>query len=519
MYRVLLVDDDTIVHMFLKDMLHWEDCGFSIAGTARDGEEALALLPRLSPDLILTDLRMPKLDGLALIRRLRAEDYDGAIVVLSCHDDYASVRDALTSGADDYLIKNNLNEEILSGALRTARERLEQRRADAAQREHLLFLSRVGLKNVRREFLERILAGETDEAALHKLMERAGLRGSYRRCAVQLFQLTDEDDSRGEELSDFCAEQVQKRHAEWIELPHGVYAVLTDLTAVASSAVTNERLTGLLHVVTHYARETLHMELVRTQSAVCSGADALAQALRQAHALLQHGFYAPGLYVCGEAPSFTEELPPKATAFAQELPALLRVASADELAQKWDDALAACREVHVYPGVLLNWLFRCDQAANVRRTQSFYAGLHTLDQYADCIRDYEERRQGVHNTAPDLHTSPTIREAVSYIQAHCTENIGLGHVARHIGLAPTYFSTLFKKELGIGFSEYLLMERLRRVCEQLPYSRETIRAISERSGLPDYQYFCKIFKKRIGVTPAAYRRGERAPSQIKVTVS
>lgn len=517
MYRVLLVDDDMIVRMFLKDMLHWEEFGFEIAGAARDGEEALALTQSLSPDLILTDISMPRLDGVELTRRLRASGYDGAIVALSCHDDFSFVKSAMQYGADDYLLKNHLSEDSLGEMLRAVRKKVEQRRADASQQEQLESLAQTGLQSLRRAFLTQILSGQTDEAELRDLMGRAGLHGAYRRCAVLLFQPLDADDGQQEAFAEFCGGQAQMRQAELLPLTHGVHAVLADLTAVASAAATAERLTALQHAAAHFAQNYLDVGLVRTQSAVCAGACALAQALRQAYDLLQHGFYGPGLYVSSEAPALSDTVPPEAAAFAQTLPERLRHASAEALARDWDTCLSACREARVRPGVLLDWLRLCDQAAGVRREQAFYAGLRAFESYTACGAEYEQRRQDIQCAALSEQVNPAIREAVQYIQAHCTEAIGLGHAARHAGLAPTYFSTLFKKELGIGFAEYLLTERLRRVCAQLSHSGETIRAISERNGFPDYQYFCKTFKKRMGVSPAAYRRGERAPDEKKDT--
>ncbi|MBP3312495.1 MAG: response regulator, partial [Butyricicoccus sp.] len=69
MYQVLLVDDDLIVRMFLKDVLAWEKFGFEVMGDARDGEEALELAQKYQPDLILTDISMPRMNGVELIRR------------------------------------------------------------------------------------------------------------------------------------------------------------------------------------------------------------------------------------------------------------------------------------------------------------------------------------------------------------------------------------------------------------------------------------------------------------------
>lgn len=105
MYRTPIVDDDMIVRMYLKDVIHWEDHGFTIVGIARDGKEALEIVKESDTDLILTDISMPRMNGIQLIQQLRRDKYDGVINVLSCHDDFEFVKSALQEGADDYLLK------------------------------------------------------------------------------------------------------------------------------------------------------------------------------------------------------------------------------------------------------------------------------------------------------------------------------------------------------------------------------------------------------------------------------
>ena len=98
-----------------------------------------------------------------------------------------------------------------------------------------------------------------------------------------------------------------------------------------------------------------------------------------------------------------------------------------------------------------------------------------------------------------------VREAARYIRTHYQEPIGLGHAARAVGLAPTYLSARFKKEMGVGFAEYLLDTRLAHVKRGLQDSSVTVKALSEQAGFADYQHFCKTFKKKVGVSPRAYR--------------
>ena len=126
-YRVLLVDDDMIVRIFLQNMVRWESCGFEVCGVARDGGEAFAQYQNKQPDLILTDISMPQVDGIELIRQLREHGYEGVIIVLSCHDDFGLVKNAMQAGADDYLLKNHVDENAMESLLSTLRAKVEAR--------------------------------------------------------------------------------------------------------------------------------------------------------------------------------------------------------------------------------------------------------------------------------------------------------------------------------------------------------------------------------------------------------
>ena len=126
MRKTLIVDDDHLVRSYLKILPSWERAGFSIEADARDGEEALGILERADMDLLVTDISMPLMDGIELIRRVRQENQRVYIIVLSCHDEFAYVKDALKEGADDYVLKNTLNEDSLLQLLEAAAQKMEE---------------------------------------------------------------------------------------------------------------------------------------------------------------------------------------------------------------------------------------------------------------------------------------------------------------------------------------------------------------------------------------------------------
>lgn len=106
MIKILLVDDDFLVRTFLSRLTNWNAHGYSVVGAAQDGEQALEMTQEYQPDIIITDISMPVMDGITLIRRLKKENNPAKIVVLSCHDDFEYVREAMKLGADEYVLKN-----------------------------------------------------------------------------------------------------------------------------------------------------------------------------------------------------------------------------------------------------------------------------------------------------------------------------------------------------------------------------------------------------------------------------
>lgn len=127
MYNILIVDDEPIVKIALRSILPWEEYGFFICGTAGNGLEALSLVEKQHPDVIITDLKMPEMDGLELIRTLKEKNYPGEILVLSNYEDFDSVRSALLLGAADYLLKIKIQADTLLACLNKTTEKLQKK--------------------------------------------------------------------------------------------------------------------------------------------------------------------------------------------------------------------------------------------------------------------------------------------------------------------------------------------------------------------------------------------------------
>lgn len=123
MLGVLIVDDELLMRIGLKSIIQWEDEGFTILGEAANGREALELAGTHRPDLIITDIKMPVMDGLELIREARRLDIGGQFVILSCLEEFQYAQEALRLGAADYLIKSDMKPQELVHVLETVKKR------------------------------------------------------------------------------------------------------------------------------------------------------------------------------------------------------------------------------------------------------------------------------------------------------------------------------------------------------------------------------------------------------------
>ena len=506
MYRVLLVDDDLIVRRFLKEALNWENEGFQIAGDVSDGIEAFNLYKYLNPDLILTDINMPHMDGLELIRRLRTDGYDSALVVLSCHDDFELVKGALQCGADEYLRKSQINQILTDQLLDQLRKLIEKRKKTAVDRRRLQELAREGQKSRQRGVIQQLLTGHVAAEELSDLLCAAGLKAGYHRCTVFLFQPLGADSEQLNTLFELF--EGHENENGFLEISSAIGAMILDLSDTPSAREWDDRTRELCISLSTTVSQHLALPLVLAVSEVCEGELALVQALKQGYDALQNGFYEPGVYRFGEN-KMSESIPHAASAFQKELEDLLTEGDPTSLEMAYQNVMNTFFAERTHPEKVLEWLHGCDQIAGVTRKESFYDSLKRFSQYQSCVQEYltqqvERQRERIPDTA-----GPAVRTAVRYIRSHYQESIGLGHAARAAGLTPTYLSALFKKEMGIGLAEYLMHTRLEHVKRGLQNSTETVKKLSEQAGFPDYQHFCKTFRKKVGVSPREYRRQQK----------
>lgn len=136
MYKVLLVEDETFVRESVKEIIRWEEMGFMLAGEASNGVEALEMIKREPPDLVLCDIVMPQMDGLALLKETRGAGIGSKFVMLTCIGDFEAMRQAMEYGASNYILKLSMSVKDLRETLAKVSKELSAGQAAGALRPH-----------------------------------------------------------------------------------------------------------------------------------------------------------------------------------------------------------------------------------------------------------------------------------------------------------------------------------------------------------------------------------------------
>lgn len=494
MYKVIIADDDFLVRTYLKQMIDWEAHGFTIAGDAKNGKDALKLIEQERPALIITDICMPVLDGIGLIRELRARKQPGHILVLSGHDDFAYVHEAMRLGIDDYLLKDDLTpENILHFLQEHLKEAGVEQELPVSQEE----LAKIGKAKLQEDFFAAFCQGKITEAELPTSAKRVGLPERFSFAAacqitlrgwqVRRKQFTDEDlASFRQAFSEMCQTFLGHQQPElWgqsfpVQVEAGEWGLLLVFPHAVSQAAVIQRLQALGQKLSVLAKRYFDLQLVLLLTAPQTNWLALQNARQAMAERAESLFYlSQGLYHIEDLPILQTQAPSVEGLSVEEL----------------------CEQLTKTPltrQARINFLYHCLADEDAAALQAL-ADAESLPAFLAALRTKLTALQ----SARQLH--PSVRQALTILEGHYRENLTQAEIAAAVHLNPAYFSTLFKKNMGKGFREYLAELRITAVKKRLRNSTERIKDIAATEGFDDYPYFCRLFKHLVGQTPQEYR--------------
>lgn len=526
MYKVFLVDDEIVVREGIRSNFPWEETDFVLAGEAPDGEIALSMLQDVKPDILITDIRMPFMDGLELCRQVSRSMPWLYIVILSGYDDFAYAREAISLGVKEYLLKPVSGQELRTVLERIALRIQEDKRQQAslrAYREQMASSSRF----LKEKLLTELYGGANGERILKsaRSMQMNLLANHY---LVMLLHPSPEPE--GEEAM-FSAQSVLERLAEGsggtAHLCRG-YGGFSLLVLGDNAADLEERAYGLAQAARYDVERSAGVKLL-----VAIGADV--RDLKDIPASLSDAREVMEKLKAGKAENdprrimgaqdLTREpeitLPDLDAAPVAEQLKYATTADVDGILERYVEGLGegAAQSVMMANYFFVEMLLAAsriilDSQGEPREVipEAFHAQNSVLgvDEVLPICRDMLRRAILYRDSQGSARYGSVIRKAKAFIAEHYADsNVTLHDVAAHVALSNNHFCTVFSQEMGVTFTEYLTATRIARAKELLAGTGMRTSDVAYAVGYNDPHYFSYLFKKNTGLSPRDYRKDGR----------
>lgn len=497
MKRVLIVDDDYLVRKYLSQLIEWETAGFELMEPARDGKQALEAIKKYRPDIVLTDIDMPVMNGIDLLLKVRKEPFRPHMIVLSCHDDFMYVRESMRLGAEEYFLKDEISGEKLLEILRGV--------AAAEDKETRSCSNKRAEITVSDEELLRLLEGTGSDSEI-SIPD-----------AIAALYVTDLEDASGYQqvdkrvqfyssFSKMCEEESDNcRDIKVIHVRGGWFAAFLSIPAGKTTQERRYILQKNMSIFQHKADRHYEVTLRIGVSEMAECKNDVHICWESAKDITGRAFYSRrSIFFGWQTECMGKSMPQKARDFL-DIAAEMR-ARRDHNAVKiaCNNALEAFEQEHTKESVVISWLHSADKlfGLGMLPAPAHFEDMH--ERVKAYVAACDER-------LPDTDTyGENVSGVIRFIQKNYSRDISLYDAALEVHLSTTYLSYIFHKETGITFSEYLQSCRIGRARDLLEHTDEKVREIGHMVGYNDNRHFGKIFKKMTGMTPQEYRRKNRS---------
>lgn len=517
-YKVLLVDDEPIILRSLKVAIPWEELGLTIVGEAKNGEAALQLIQETSPQIIISDIRMPVIDGIALMKEVLPRSSKLIFIFISGYGEFEYAREALRLGAFDYLLKP-IDHEELAVMLARARERLDRQK----ENEQLMLSVQTLSLLARERMLAEFTLGNPRPLQHLKWLENSELEEEYFMAVVRLDDyagLTAKWSAEEKHLWLFAVRNILE---EW-SLENGALSIFPFyngewILLFPAAISTGKRTLGeqLINGIKRYSKLNCSVGISRTTQ----GIDQLSTVYPLAAQALYQRFYS------GQAGVFIEEETAAAGSREVKYPKELELSLIESIRTlNLERMLALFDEMSVFiesqalpqqlaerliieMSVVLYRQFEHLNTHNEWSVESLLSKLHGLGTLSDMIEvlkaEFREWLQQSHSTAVREDGRSIIEKVKRYIESNYHKDLSIEEVSEVADLSISHFCTLFKQISGYTFLEFVTHCRMENAKYILQNSTVKVYQVAPMVGYQDPRYFTQVFKKATGKTPTEYR--------------
>lgn len=478
--RVLIVDDEPLIMQHITRCVRQANAGIEIVGSVTSGAKALKVLEKERVDIVFADITMPKMDGIELLRKIKKEFPNTKVIMLTCHADFSYVRSAMKNNAEDYILKDEISEELIRTTLKKIENEEKEKVVDHIEKAMQ-----------RQRYFRKLI--EPDAYILQIDADEIQNNGIYLEDSAFLVMLLWDNEEN--------IQYIRKKGEEILE-----NLTLCSCNENEMFLIANVR-TELLQEYRGKREENIRLLQCGIQGLLsCSGIhhyiSQLPNAIAEAMERQAQSFY-------GTASTISQQKKGLEQIEQYVLKAMVQLLDKhwDEGCKELERLMQAVEQCHpqVIPFKTAIIQLLCslqdklgldfaDASSALRDSRT----LDEVEQYLQgCI--HLLRQQG-------KQYSPAIRRAMDYIQAHYEEELSLNTVAEKVYLHRDYLSRQFKKEVGVNYSEYILRIRLDKAKQLLETTDMRVSDVASSVGISNLSYFSTVFNKIYGLKPKEARK-------------
>lgn len=523
MYKIFIVEDEFLVREGIRNKINWENTQFMLSGEASDGEMALAMIQEIKPDILVTDIRMPFMDGLELSRIVKRTLPWIHIIILSGHDEFEYARDAISIGVDEYILKP-INSSILLATLEKVAQSIEEEKKKRIDAELLRMQLESTNNLIIEHFLEELVIGAIGTSDAIERAQGLGIDLLAKRYVV-IEGRFDFDNTESNSTVKIKANigNLLKGRSDIIWFFRSYDSLVLIIKGESDEAVIE---------TAYQVSQVIRYEIERNNLGIFTiGIGSVAErigaipdsyldaikvhrllgSIRRGHIVgirdIESGEISTSTFMPSEAP-VSEKL---RYATKEDIPRLIN---------QWTRSMDKTN----FQTALMGYYFLMDVLMTAARLINELGGdyhqvLPEVDKpaklfevacnkeiFTSFAEDMIKRTIDFRDSCEDLKYGRIIQKAREFINANYHDSgISLHTVAAVVSLSPNHFSTIFSQETGETFIEYLTRIRIENAKRLLAEGNMKTTDIAYAVGYNEAHYFSYIFKKNTGLTPREFK--------------
>lgn len=525
-YKVILVDDEAEVIDMIEKKIHWNDLGFEVAGSATNGVKALELVEKLQPDVVLTDIKMPYMDGLELSRRLNREYPNIYIMLCTGFDEFEYAKEAVHLEIKEYMLKP-VNATELSESLTNLKHTLDREREEKLNVKKLNDYFQEVLPKLQSNFFISLIEGRVEKQDYERFLQayQVDMKGPLFGCVI--FHTSENHVPEGMNpllLSMSVEREIKQRLMDQWNCLEFIYMGNTLLILELDAEDQITQITDACDRFCRWAYRIMGAVVTAGIGTVCDSLYEISLSYERAREAVSYRV----LYGTKRAINIGEIVPKEQIkpvqseeSRMQTLFRAIRIGDSTEIEraahgemEKLHKNTETMSQYNLATMEIVSGFFKfcTDNSLDFNKIsgnmQNIYEKVSQMDESSltAWIVQMSETISEKLKCARNSSARRLIVEAQNIVKERYMEaDISLDEICTVLGVSNSYFSSLFKKEAGKSFISYLTDYRMDIAAEMILNTDEKSYTIAEKVGYLDANYFSYVFKKKFGVSPSKYR--------------